>query len=110
MRLPYPSQHIFPPQSSRVFVSNTHIYYLRCPGANVQWGYSHSKCTFSSSLAISGISPIKGDEIGKSGFTAIHGLIKYIIVENFRLIGRGINNVLPQVPKFTPIHTPYSSK
>jgi len=38
--------------------------------------------------------PIKGDENGKSGRTTIRAWIKYIIVEIFGQIGRGLNNVL----------------
>ena len=75
-----------------------YICYLRPPGADVRWCYSHSKHTFSSSLAIPGISlfPIKGDENGKSDLTTIRASVKYIIVGNFRRIGRGLNSVLPE--------------
>ena len=52
---PHSSQHIFPPQLSRFFVSNMYIRYLRHPGANVRWCYSHCKYIFSSSFACKGV-------------------------------------------------------
>ena len=47
-------------------------------------------------IAVAGISLflIKGDENEKSGRTTIRTWIKYIIVEIFRKISRGLNNVL----------------
>ncbi len=39
---------------------------------------------------------IKGDKNGKSGHTTIRAWIKYNIVEIFRQIGLGLNNVLAE--------------
>ena len=49
-------------------------------------------------IAVAGISLflMKGDENGKSGHTTIRAWIKYIIVEIFRQISRGLNNVLTE--------------
>jgi len=109
---PHPSQHIFMPQLGRYFVSNMYIYYMRHPGANVRWCYSHYKYTFSSSPAIPGTSlfPIMRDENRKSGLTTVLVWLKYMIVEIFRQIGQGLNDVLPEVPKFPSIRTLYSNK
>jgi hypothetical protein len=104
----HPSQHIFPPQLSLYFVSNMYICYLRHPGVNVRWRYSHSKYTFSSSLAVLGISlfPIKGDENGGSDVIIVRACVNCIMVGSFRRIGRGLNNLLPpRVPKF-PLSAP----
>ena len=102
---PHPSHHIFPPQFSLYFVSNMYICYLRHPGVNVRWRYSHSKYTFSSSLAVLGISlfPIKGDENGGSDVIIVGACVNCIIVGSFRQIGRGLSNLLPegaQVPLY----------
>ena len=82
-----------------------YIRYLRHPGANVRWCYSHYKYIFSSSFAIGGISlfPVKGDENGKSDITTVRAGIKYIIVESFRQISQGLNNVLPEGAQ-VPLH------
>ena len=106
---PHPSRHIFPPQLSRLFVSNMYICNLRHSGANVRWWYSHSKCNFSSSLAGLGMSlfRVKGGKNGRSGITTVLVLVKYIMAENFRQIGRGLNNVLLEAPQVPPIRTPY---
>ncbi len=82
------------------FVSNIYTHYLWRCSANVRRRYSHSKYIFSSSFAVAGISlfPIKGGEKGKSGLTTIRAWVKYLIVEIFRQIGWGSNNinVLPE--------------
>ena len=100
---PHPSQDIFPLQLSRSFVSNMYMCYLRHSGANVRGWYLHSKCNFSSSLAVPGISlfSIKADENGRSALTAVRAWVTYIIVESLRQIGRGLSDVLPggaQIP------------
>jgi len=105
----HPSRHIFPRQLSRPFVSNMYICYLRHSGANVRRWYLHSKCNFSSSLAVPGISlfRVKGAKNGGSDLTTIRARVKYIVVGNFRQIGRGLNNVLLEPPQVPPIRTPY---
>jgi hypothetical protein len=72
----------------------------------------HYKYIFTSSLAVPGISlfPIKGDKNGISDLTTVRAWVKYIIVENFRQISQGLNDVLPEGAVVPPIHTPYSNK
>jgi hypothetical protein len=66
----------------------------------------------SSSLAVPGISlfPIKGDENGESGLTTVHAWVKYVVMEIFRLVDEGLNNVLRRVPSSPPILAPYLNK
>ena len=105
---PPPPPSIFLPQLSRHVVSNMYICHLRHHRANFRWYYSHSKHTLSSSLAIPGISlfPIKGDKNGELSLTTVRTWVKYIVVQIFRVIYRGLINVLPEGVLVPPIHTP----
>ena len=44
----------------------------------------------------------KGRENRKSGIMTVHIGVKYIIVVIYRLIGPGMNKVLPEVPSSSP--------
>ena len=81
-----------------------YIRYLRHPGANVRWCYSHCKYIFSSSFAVAGISlfSIKVDKNGGSDIRTVRARVEYITVESFGPIGRGLNNVLPEGAQDSP--------
>jgi hypothetical protein len=66
----------------------------------------------SSSLAVPGISlfPIKGDENGESGLTTVHAWVRCVVMEIFRLIDEGLNNVLLEGALVPSILAPYLNK